>query len=98
VAVLPLAGGAAAAVKPAEVAATEPMHDGCDHGSPGDEASKAVNDCASMAACAVKCFNYAGTVLPDAVIGPVGSNVHLVRDADLVASQIGNPPFRPPRV
>ena len=97
VAVLPLAGGPAAALDSVEFSAVEPMHNCCDHGSPCDETSKAVIDCASMAACAVKCFSYAGTVLPNAVVVRLGSSLDPVRDSDLVASQIGNPPFRPPR-
>ena len=98
VAVLPLADGAAAALKSANFSAAEPTHDCCDQGSRCDETSKSVNDCASMAACAVKCFNYAGTVLPHVVVVRIGSSVHPVRDSALVVSQIGSPPFRPPRV
>jgi hypothetical protein len=97
VAVLPLAGGAAVVLDSVEFSAVEPIHDCCDHGSPCDETSKAVNDCTSMTACAVKCFNYAGTVLPHVVVAPIGSSLHPVRDSGFVASQIGHPPFRPPR-
>jgi hypothetical protein len=97
VALLPVAGGAAFAAKSADISASEPLHDGCDRGVP-DDASKAVNDCASMAACAAKCFNYAGTVLSDGTILAIGPTLHPVGDSGLVVSQIGNPPFRPPRV
>ena len=97
VAVLPLAGGAAAVHESVEFSVVEPIHDFCDHGSPCDEASKAVNDCTSVAACAVKCFIYAGTVLPNLVVVRLGSSLDPIRDSDLAVSQIGNPPFRPPR-
>ena len=98
VAVLPLASGTASALKSAEISASETMHDCCDHDSPCDETSKAVNDCASMAACAAKCFNYAGATLSGLTFAPIGLTVPRVRDGGLVVSQIGKPPFRPPRV
>ena len=97
VAIIPLAGGARAVLDSVEFSAVEPIHDCCDHGSPCDEAAKAVNDCASVAACAVKCFNYAVTVLPNVVVVRRGSSLDPIRDSGLVVAQIGNPPFRPPR-
>jgi hypothetical protein len=94
VAMLPIAGGAVAAFNAAQFSAPATAH----HGSPCDETSKAVDDCASIAVCAVKCFNYAGTVLPVVLVVPVGSLLYPVRDGRLLLSQIGSPPFRPPRV
>ena len=98
VATLPLTGGAAFATKAGELSASDVMHDGCDHGSPSEDNSKSVNDCASMATCAAKCFGYAGTVLSHLRFVPIQSTPQPVRDSGLVVSQIGNPPFRPPRV
>jgi hypothetical protein len=98
VAALPFAGGAASAEKAAELSSSDVMHDCCDHDSPCDDASKAVNDCASMAACAAKCFGYAGSALSHVRFVPIRSTLQPVRDSGLVVSQIGNPPFRPPRV
>jgi hypothetical protein len=103
VAMLPAAG--IAAFKPQspamdmqgmEVSASGPMHHCCPgEASPSD---KAMDDCGSMAACALKCFSYAGGVW-----FPLGYFVKLAElvppwQSDAVHSQIGNPPFRPPRV
>jgi hypothetical protein len=98
VATLPLAGGAAFAAKAGEMSASDVMHEGCDHSSPSKDNSKSVNDCASIAACAAKCFGCAGTALSHLGFVPIQSTPQPVRDGDVVVSQIGNPPFRPPRV
>lgn len=57
-----------------------------------------MDGCGSMAACALKCFSYAG-----GVSSPLGYSLTLAevlppRQSDAVRSQIGSPPFRPPRV
>ena len=67
VAMLPAAGVAAFKPKPAttdmqamDMSASEPMHECCPGmACPSD---KAMDDCGSMAACALKCFSYAGSV------------------------------------
>jgi hypothetical protein len=96
VAMLPFASGASVPSS-IDILASGSMPDGCDHGAP-DDASKAGDDCASMAACAAKCFNYAGTTASDATVAPIGSNLRPVGDSGLVVSQTRAPPFRPPRV
>jgi hypothetical protein len=96
VAMLPFASGVSVPGS-IDILASGSMPDGCDHAAPGD-ASKAGGDCASMAACAAKCFNYAGTLVPETAAVPIGLSVLPIPDSDLVVSQIGNPPFRPPRV
>lgn len=103
VAMLPAAGIAAFKPKSSatdmqgmEMSASQPMHDCCPgEVSPGD---KAMDDCGSMAACALKCFSYAGGVW-----SPLGYSLKLAElvppcQSDAVHSQIGSPPFRPPRV
>jgi hypothetical protein len=103
VAVLPAAGVAAFKPKPPgmdmqgmEMSASQQMHDCC----PGEasRSNKAMDDCSSMAACALKCFSYARGVW-----SPLGYSLKLAElvppwQSDAVHSQIGSPPFRPPRV
>lgn len=102
VAVMPAAAGAIPVAKPIQNGVSEvapSMPDDCDHhASPAHRGSKAVDDCASMAACAAKCFNYTGTVLPSIALAPTASRVQPVAAAGFVVSKIDSPPFRPPRV
>lgn len=78
-------------------AAAIPAH--CDHHMPPfDPGSKPTKDCTSMAACAAHCFNYSGTVVPAITPVPTASRLQSIAPAGLVASTIGSPPFRPPRV
>jgi hypothetical protein len=98
VVVLPAAGGVSIA-KSAPQTAPSTVSDECDHhaSSPAD-GSKAMDDCTCMGLCAAKCFSYAGVALPYAVLTPTRSKLEPVVADHLVVSQIGSPPFRPPRV
>jgi hypothetical protein len=99
VAALPATAGCISVAKSAPQTVQSAMPDDCDHhGSPPAHGSKGMDDCASMGLCAIKCFNYAGTVLPHVVLAPTRSAPQPVAASDLVVSQIGSPPFRPPRV
>jgi len=99
VAALPAAAGCITVVKSAPQTLQSAMPGDCvHHGSPPVHDSKAMDDCASMGLCAAKCFNYTGTVLPHVMLAPTGSALQPVATGDLVVSQIGSPPFRPPRV
>jgi hypothetical protein len=109
VAILPAAAGAGVSPKSPETAdmsstdmsgtdmsATDmSAMDCCPHKTnPCDQA----DDCATMAACALKCFSFAGT--PWSVIVFPSSFAKLAAPfADKsFPSQTGSPPFRPPRV
>lgn len=100
VATLPAAIGFAANVPTAtEMSASETMPD-CDHhhNLPSDKTQKTANDCACMAACALKCFNFTATVISGiAFSSPASAALKPVRTRIHVASQMGSPPFRPPR-
>jgi hypothetical protein len=100
VATLPAAIGFATNVPTAtEMSASETMPD-CDHhhNLPSDKTQKTANDCACMAACALKCFNFTATVFSGiAFSSPASAALKPVRTRIHVASQMGNPPFRPPR-
>src|SRR3974390_1593910 len=75
------------------------MPTGCEHHRPAAErGSRPSADCDSMAACAANCFNYAGTVVPAVAPGPTAARLQPIAAAGLVASNIGHPPFRPPRI
>jgi hypothetical protein len=63
-----------------------------------DKGQKADDGCASMAACAVKCFSYAGTVLPGIAPAPTAWRLAPVTAAGLLVVHTGSPPFRPPRI
>ena len=61
VALLPAAAGAGVSVKSpaqADMSAMEDMHDCCPKANPCD---KAMDDCGTMATCALKCFSFAAT-------------------------------------
>jgi hypothetical protein len=99
VATLPMAAGFAAGVPTS--AATEVSASDCDHhhNAPSDTTQKAADDCACMAACALNCFNFTATSFSGIVFSPPASAVlKPVRTRINVASRMGSPPFRPPRV
>jgi hypothetical protein len=96
VAMLPVAGGATLNTKSSEMSVSEPMHDCCpDHDKPCD---RTIDDCTSMAACALKCCNFTGSFFSELVLPPIPASTVPVLVTGAVHSQSGSPPFRPPRV
>ena len=95
VATLPVAGVAAVNKQLVEVSASEPMHDCC----PPDAGpcNKAIGDCLSMAACALKCFNLAGGYSVDLLFPLVLTDKAPSVAVDVFRPQTASPPFRPPR-
>jgi hypothetical protein len=102
VALLPMAGGALAGVNHSDtaiMASSAPMPDCCEHdATPCDQPHKSMGDCASMAACALKCFNFTATVAPEMSLSAPIAAVVPVLVSQRTDSQLGIPPFRPPRV
>ena len=104
VAVMPAAAGAMAAARTSPDAFSGTAHsaampvDCAHHNSPADRGSKGADECGSLAACAVKCFNYVGSVVPGIATTPKASPLQPLAAAGRVASNIAAPPFRPPRV
>ncbi|HSP49742.1 MAG TPA: hypothetical protein VLN61_06070 [Pseudolabrys sp.] len=100
VATLPAAiGFAAGATTAMEISASQAMPD-CDHhhNAPGGKTQKSMDDCASMAGCALKCFNFTGTILADIAYSPPASAaLKPARTSSNISSLMGSPPFRPPR-
>ena len=96
VAMLPAVAGAALKVKSmetAEMSVSEPMHDCCPH--PCD---KTIEDCLSMAACALKCFGFAPTSFSQLAHPLMLASTMPDFASGVLHSQTGHPPFRPPRV
>ena len=100
VAMLPTATGfASGAMTAMEISASPAMPD-CDHhhNAPGGKTQKSMDDCASMAGCALKCFNFTGTILAGiAYSSSASAALKPVHASNIFASQMGSPPFRPPR-
>src|SRR5262249_6104883 len=98
VALLPAAGVAGFKFKSQEMSdmsADEPMDDCCPHAA--DLCDKAMNDCASMAACALHCLSFSGGA-PTALVYPLQLPDLLPLQGDSVPRpRAGSPPFRPPR-
>lgn len=100
VAVLPAAAGFATGGKIAAVSVSEAVPD-CDHhhySLPSDTKQKNADDCASMAGCALKCFNFTELAISGIVFSsPVSAELKPVHRCGDVSSRMGSPPFRPPR-
>jgi hypothetical protein len=102
VALLPIAAGAMVGANHSDAviaASSAPMPDCCDHdAAPCDQPHKSMGDCASMAACALKCFNFTATiVLGVSLPEPIAASVPRLA-GQRPDSQLGIPPFRPPRI
>lgn len=99
VAMLPATIGFAAATStPTEISAAAAMPD-CDHhhNAPASQPHKAVNDGACMSGCALSCFGFTAEYSGASFSAPVGDTLKPARVSDAVSSQMGKPPFRPPR-
>ena len=59
--------------------------------------NKAVDDCGSFGACAIKCFNYIGSI-PDPLIVPVFAKAAPWYLAETLRPIIHVPPLPPPRI
>jgi hypothetical protein len=98
VALLPAVGAAAFKLQSpdaSETSAAEPEHDCCPPAA--NPCGKAMDNCASMAACALKCFSFAGVSSPLQYPLSVAGLVPLLQ-SDGFRAQTGSPPFRPPRI
>jgi hypothetical protein len=100
VAMLPATIGFAAGAPTAiGTSASQAMPD-CDHHhhAPSDKTQKTADDGACMAACALNCFNFMTTAFSGIAYAVLSSAALLpVPASSNISSQMGNPPFRPPR-
>jgi hypothetical protein len=102
IAVLPAIGGAVSVVKAVESATTAmaASDDCCEQGGmPGDPKDHhgAMDDCASLAACAAKCFNYAGVSAGEVTYVEIAVATLTVAPSPALVSFTDPPPFPPPR-
>jgi hypothetical protein len=104
VALLPAAGAAAFKLKSqdaTEMSAGGSMHDGPMHDCcppAANPCDKAMDDCGTMATCAMKCFS-SSTVASSPLSFPLElAGVMSPFESSDFHSQTGSPPFRPPRV
>jgi hypothetical protein len=96
VAMLPAAAGAGVGLKSADMTDMSAMgHDCCP--PKADPCDKAMGDCSSMAACALKCFGFSAALFSTVVFRSILPSVAPQFESHLFRSQIGSPPFRPPR-
>jgi hypothetical protein len=99
VAMLPAVAGAGISVKSADMnvmSAMEDMPDCCPHKA--NPCDRAMDGCTSMAACALKCFSFAGTSFSNIVFPSSSAKMPASIATNPFSSQTGSPPFRPPRV
>jgi hypothetical protein len=95
VAMLPMTAGAFA--KMTDTSVSMALDDGCaHHGKKSDD--KAADDCASMAACALKCFNFSQPIFATLTVSLVLRAAMPERASPHVSSLPGLAPFRPPRI
>ena len=98
VAMLPAAGGAGvkSPAPAAGMSAMEDMPDCCPQMA--DPCAKAMDDCAAMATCALKCCSFAAAASSIIVFRSPFASMTIPFAANPFASQTGSPPFRPPRI
>jgi hypothetical protein len=75
----------------ADMAAMEDM-DCCPH------KAKPCDHCSSMATCQLACFGFSATASSNVIFPRVTASLSPLSGANAFRSQIGSPPFRPPRV
>ena len=99
VALLPAAGVAGVSAKSpdsGDMSTMEDMHDCCPpQANPCD---KAMDGCSTMASCALKCFSFAATSSSVIVFPSILATMTASFVSRSFPSQMGSPPFRPPRV
>jgi hypothetical protein len=99
VATLPAAVGAGMSGKspePADMSMMEDMTDCCPHKA--NPCEKAMDDCAAMATCVLKCFSFVGTLSSIIVFPSACAKMATFFANNSFSSQTSSPPFRPPRV
>lgn len=72
--------------------------DCAEYGSPIDHTSKVNSGCALTKACPGMCMSYSATAVFTTVFQPAIAMMEPLGTNSDAASQIGNPPFHPPRV
>ena len=97
VAMLPAAAGAGVGLKSADMTDMSAMGDDCCPPN-ADPCDKAMGDCSSMAACALKCFSFSGSLYSIVAFPSIPASLSPPFESNSFRSQTSSPPFRPPRV
>ena len=100
IALLPVAASIAVSSKATAAVPTATTVEDCDHhrDNPPDTSKKTGDGCDSMAGCALKCFNITPIVFSTIAISTSPyATIEPMRLQNNLVSQIGTPPFRPPR-
>ena len=104
VALLPIAGGMAVASAPTATAKATvvSMPECCDHDDGMAMEHPSMNDmgneCQANAGCVAKCFSLCGAMFWGPILHPPIAKGEPSPWTQPLRSQVGNPPFRPPRV
>jgi hypothetical protein len=96
VAVLP-AAGASVSFKSADMPDMSTMGDDCCPPN-ADPCDKAMGDCCSMAACALKCFGFSDSPYSILAFPSLPASLNPPFESNSFRPQTDSPPFRPPRV
>jgi hypothetical protein len=99
VVLLPARAGFAAA-PPAMIGMADHQHHQHAPGdtSHSDKSQKPVGDCGSFIGCALSCGSFTGATASSIIYVPVeGAVLEPLRTSETILSQMGSPPFRPPR-
>src|SRR5262245_34415038 len=78
-----------------EMSAVEPMDDCCPHAA--NPCDKADGQCSSMAACTINCLSFTGGASSPFIYPLTLAALLPPFEGGVLLSQIGSPPFRPPR-
>jgi hypothetical protein len=97
VAMLPAVGAAGLGVKPADMVDMSAMED-MDCCPPDANPCKDMDKCASMAACALKCFSASQPSFSAIIFPSQLASLTPSLGTDPFHSRTSSPPFRPPRV
>lgn len=95
-AMLPLVGASAMGAKSADVMISDMAQDCCHHGGTCDDHANSVDDHAALGLCAKCCSSLPAIFFAD-FIAPLDMVVAPVLATAPPPSEIGTPPFRPPR-
>jgi hypothetical protein len=98
IAAMPAIGGAATVTEAIDSSLAAAADECCGHGGmPCDQRRHDKDGCASIAACAVKCFNYVGVSSCAAPFAPAGTVPLEICATPALVSHTDPPPFPPPR-
>jgi len=98
VAMLPIAGHAAPDLNAGDISVSQTPCDCCDaRSSQCDMMQNAMLHCCATAACTGVCFGFPVSSFSNFYFSPISAKRSRPAPSDALSSQMGSPPFRPPR-